>query len=106
MDRILHAMDILRADMKRLINSNRYDGGVIHFDIVPFHDGSNPTKAPHGLPPLHSFDSIDALTGRQLVAYLHGYGYGRRNQQPLPVGPNNRETNRQRKDLLKRLVTI
>jgi hypothetical protein len=65
LDRIENGINLLRADMKRVkmlflyclyisepfvhyqvLNAKRNDGDVIHFDIVPFRDGSDPTRAP------------------------------------------------------------
>lgn len=73
------------------MNQSKEDGDVVRFEIVPLNDGSDPTQPPvsysissndgsqltcdqHNLPPLHSFNTIESLNGRQLLAYLNGYG--------------------------------
>ena len=98
------------------MNHSRGDGTVAHFEIVPFANGTDPTKPPvstpypmlsshssyydqNNLPPLYSGNIIDNLAGHQVVAYLNGY-----NVIPLPAGANPFDTNWLRKEKLKQLV--
>ncbi|KAF5375656.1 hypothetical protein D9615_009374 [Tricholomella constricta] len=64
----------LVPDFKRLVNHQRGDGTIVPFEIVPFTNGDDPTQPPHNLPRLLSVNSVEDLNGRDLAAYLTGYG--------------------------------
>ncbi|KAM6492393.1 hypothetical protein JOM56_012117 [Amanita muscaria] len=48
-------------ELKRLTNQQRGDGTLVHYEVVPFVNGMDPTLPPYNLPRLDSVTTIDNL---------------------------------------------
>ncbi|KDQ18784.1 hypothetical protein BOTBODRAFT_28285 [Botryobasidium botryosum FD-172 SS1] len=61
-------------------NEKLGDGSQWPFQVVNFHDGTNPTAPPHNLPLLSNCAVVDNLSDPQCTLYFLGYYPG----EPVP----------------------